>query len=1103
MSSRTVFFVFFLFLLPATVAYSQQSRETFGKNRFQYRQFDWQYISGENFDVYYYDNRKGNASESLTYLEAEFDRITDLIGFPSYFKIKVFVYNSLSDLRQSNVGLNHTAMSAGGETEFVKSHIEVAYTGTSQEFKEELLSKTSELLINEMMYGGNLKDIFQNALLLNLPDWFVQGAIYYVSKGWSAEMDDFVRDLVQSNNPKKFSKLEGREAALAGQSFWNFVAEKYGKSSVHNILNYTRVTRNEEKSLLITLGISYKNLLNEWEQFYKQMAVHANKSYVVPSKENQLTKQPIRHVNYTSVKVSPDGRNVAYAENDRGHFSITVKSLESGKEKTILRGGTRVIGQRVDYSNPLIDWADANTLGVVGIKQGEYWFWLYDLTTQSKLPRQLEKFNNIRSINFSANGRLAIMSADFEGKNDLYLLSTRRDRTRRLTNDTFDDLDPSFIPGTNRIVFASNRASDSLRTTKRVALTDLTDKYNLFVFDLDSANTTLKRLTNTLSKDFAPHALNSNVFYYLSDQRGIVNLFKYDATTGIYSQVSNFSSSILTYDLNPENKTLAFVSNKNLVQHIYVDPNFDPNRQVFTPSTRRKELQQARNIRERKTSNESRTMSVKELLNARIKATQSDTVSVKVDVYDSLSAKTDSLSIQLDSIPAVKKDSVAAQKEDPVNTDNYSFEDEVVKEPKTSESFLSRYVKARDKQKVSGPYPYDPKFSASNLVTSAVIDPLRGFGLLIETQMNDMLENYRIYGGLMASFDFKSGDVYAEFQYLPKYIDFSFRFDRKAVYWETLTSADGNPPDNYNYSLNKLEVGASLPLNDRTRFTLKPFGTLTRSVNLGPSGLTSSSPTQIPLNNYYAGTKAELIYDNAIITGANLIEGTRGKVSFTHHEHIADNMMSFSQVSIDLRHYQKIYKEIVLAVRGFGGSFFGNAPKQYLLGGMDNWAFNDSRVDGASSTGQPNPLGASGENQDLLFVEYATNLRGFDYATLFGNKVLLANVEFRLPLVRALSDSQISSNFFRNLQLTAFYDIGTSWSGQAPFSEGTSVSYEVINKPPYEIEIKNYLNPWLYSYGFGMRSVILGYYMKFDLAWPTVNFKREDPRLSVTLGYDF
>ena len=42
---------------------------------------------------------------------------------------------------------------------------------------------------------------------------------------------------------------------------------------------------------------------------------------------------------------------------------------------------------------------------------------------------------------------------------------------------------------------------------------------------------------------------------------------------------------------------------------------------------------------------------------------------------------------------------------------------------------------------------------------------------------------------------------------------------------------------------------------------------------------------------------------------------------------------------------------------------------------------------------------------------------------------------------------------------------------------------------PFNIKIKNYLNPWLYSYGVGMRTVMLGYYMKFDLAWPVENYE--------------
>src|SRR5690606_29979210 len=121
----------------------------------------------------------------------------------------------------------------------------------------------------------------------------------------------------------------------------------------------------------------------------------------------------------------------------------------------------------------------------------------------------------VRSLNFSDNGRLAVISADFEGRNDLFLLSARRDRVRRLTNDLYDDLDPSFVPGTNSIVFSSNRTSDTLRTRVSPEFNELSNTYNLFVFDLDTTKNILKRITNTLSKDHKPLASDGNNFYYL------------------------------------------------------------------------------------------------------------------------------------------------------------------------------------------------------------------------------------------------------------------------------------------------------------------------------------------------------------------------------------------------------------------------------------------------------------------------------------------------------------------------------------------------------------------------------------------------------------
>ena len=1108
----------FLIFLSFTNVEAQQSREVFGKNRIQYKTFDWNYLGSENFDVHYYGSRRKVAEEALRYLESEFDRITDLLGFYPYQKTKVFLYNSITDLQQSNIGLNATRFSPGGETEFIKPYVEIAHPGNLEEFKEELIFKMSDLMVNEMMFGGSLKDAFQNSVLLNLPEWFIDGTSYYVAKGWNEEMDDYVRQLVTSKRVNKALNFSGKEAALLGQSIWNYIVEKYGKSSINNILNYTRIIRNEEKSVLITLGVPFKQLLVDWKTFYGDIETRIEKSYVAASDSLRFSENHRSTLIYTTVKISPDGKKVAYAENDRGKFKVIVKSLESGKESVILRGGNTVIKQTVDYRVPLLSWADANTLGVIGVKEGQYIFWLYDLNTKTKLPRELDKFSNIRSFNFSNNGRLVVISADFEGQNDLFLLSSRRDRTKRLTDDKFDDLDPAFVPNSNTVVFSSNRTTDSLHTNVK-GLQKLAANYNLFLFNIDTTLNKLIRITNTLSKDFHARAIDEHNFFYLSDQRGIINLFRFNSQSGIYSQLTHFNSSIKEYDINYENKTLALVLSQRLKEDIFIDRDYNFEKQVFTPATRRKEVLQARVFTERKKKDQPKATSIKDLINSRLKE--------KVDT-----AKVEEKPTLIDQPkPAVKKDSTKANNglvntdnysfDDPaansrgdsvlpkvkpidkvLNTDNYVFEEEAVKAKQPSETFLTRYLKARETSRVSGPFHYTPKFSYENLVTSFVVDPLRGWSVRLETQMNDMLENYKIYGGIQTAFDFKSGDVYGEFQYLPHRIDYSVRFDRKVIFWQppSRETADG---ENQKYSFQKIELGASYPISVRTRITLKPFVGYTEFVDRGKNYPTT--PTFNPTETqFYTGGRIEVVYDNSLTTGMNIIEGTRGKVSFITYGANGNASKSFSQISADIRHYQKIYKEIVFAVRGYAGSFFGNSPKNYALGGMDNWIGNTFNYSGKNN---PFVSGVGTYNENLLFTEFATSLRGFDYGTLYGSSVALANAELRVPLVRALSNSPITSNFFRNLQFTAFYDIGSSWTGPIPLSDANNGRIRVVpEKPgnsPFQIEIREYLNPWLYSYGLGFRSMIFGYYLKLDVAWPVENYTVKNPRAYVTFGFDF
>ncbi|MGC4022406.1 MAG: hypothetical protein QM734_10870 [Cyclobacteriaceae bacterium] len=317
-------FLFFFSNLNA-----QRSTETFGRNRIQYKDFEWKYLSSENFDIYFYGERKKLAQEALQYLELEFERITDLLGYYPYQKTKVFLYNSITDLQQSNVGLNHTRFVVSGETEFVKPYVEIAHPGNLDEFKDELVFKMSNLIVNEMMFGGSLREMFTSSVLLNLPEWFIDGTSYYVAHGWNSEMDDYVRQLVVSKKVNKALRLTDKEAALVGQSIWNYIVEKYGKSSINNILNYTRIIRNEERSILITLGIPFRQLMNDWKEFYKTQEKRISQSYVPVSDSLQLTKQKRHQVTFTTVKISPDGKSIAYAINDRGVFTVKVKSLEN------------------------------------------------------------------------------------------------------------------------------------------------------------------------------------------------------------------------------------------------------------------------------------------------------------------------------------------------------------------------------------------------------------------------------------------------------------------------------------------------------------------------------------------------------------------------------------------------------------------------------------------------------------------------------------------------------------------------------------------------------------------------------------------------------
>ena len=1073
-------FIVLILVTVSSAAFGQQTREVFGKNRLQYLNFEWKYYSSVNFDVYYYGDGGKSALQATEYLEEEFERITDIVGYSPYFKAKIFIYNSIEEMEQSNVGVNQTSHRVGGQTNFVKSYVEVANPGSLIGLKQELVAGVAELVLNDMLFGGSLTDMWQNTYLMSLPPWFVQGAIAYLSRGWDVDMDDRIRDLMSSGAVDKLNKLNPEDAQFAGQSMWNFVVQKYGKSNVNQILNLVRVTRSEEKSIAFTLGVPFKQLMLEWQEYYTSMANQVSQSFVAPTNKNALVKlNSNKHL--SALSLDPSATKLAYAVNYEGKHEVYIRDLESGRVEKIMSEGYRVNDQRIDKTMPLLDWMDEKTLGVVEYKKGIYVLLLYDIETKSKLISPLRNLEKINGISFSGNGRLAALSANRAGKTDIYLLSVRRNKIRRLTNDYFDDLYPSFIPNTNTILFSSNRTSDTLKVDK-VGMKKLTTNFNNFTFNLDTTKRVLSRLTNTISKDYAPSARNSKELFYLSDQKGITNLFRYSLEDSLYVQITNFSKNIRLYSGDYDKGKFAYVVIHDQKEHLFVEDNFDFTKSLFTPLTPRQQIQQAKYLSAKR-------------LEAASKRNKAPLIISDVSSEINLSIEEDADTVKVEEEPQKQTEGEKEEETGLIDTDNYVFDKEVVQKKKETGSFLSNYKRIAYSTKVKGPFPYQPSVSADNIITSWVIDPLRGFGILLEAQMNDMLGNHKFLSGAMVTTDFKSGDVYAEYQFLKNLVDYSARFERSSWYIDEQVESGLSVVQKYAKST--IQVSASLPFTPKVRLSIKPFFTYTRFQDLDPY-LVSGGGTAASIGNSYLGANVEFVYDNSLVLGQNMLEGTRFKVNFKHYESINDRKRTFDNFSLDLRHYQKIYKSLVFASRLYYGKFFGRYQHNYLLGGMDNWLFKNPHAQN-----DPWLPAINVENNDLYFLEHVTSLRGYDFNTFYGSDVLLANFELRIPLARILYSGPISSSFVKNFQLVGFTDVGSAWTGISPFKENNSISVEVIDEGVFEAEIQTFKSPWLVGYGVGMRSMIFGYFMKFDLAFPYQDNQTGDAKFYVTLGHDF
>jgi Tol biopolymer transport system component len=1039
------------------------SQEVFGKNRVQYKTFNWKIFRTTNFEIYHYQGGADLAKLTAQYAESEFDKITDVLGWTPYNRVKIFLYNSPAELEQSNMGLTTMDNRDDQKLDLAQSRVEIAYTGDQIGFRKKLVNDVSLLFVYDMLYGGNMKEALQSSLLLTLPEWFMSGTAAYISEGWSPELSDYMRDFFKNRNVRKPTLLSGNDARLVGHSIWNYIAERYGKDKISDILNLTRIIRTEQTSITSTLGVpSYNRFLRDWRAYYLDQNKNAEQHYTVaqPTWKIKLSE-------YTGgdagavVKISQDKKFTAVSEVKNSRYRVYVVDSETGSKKVIRQGKADQIGSKVVSQPPLLGWSKNNNLFIMAPESGRKNLYVYENVGTKKVKVKQKKnirgLDQIVDMDVSHDGTMLAVSGDRAGRNDIYLISVARASALPLTSDLFDDFSPRFIQGSSRkLVFASNRPTDSLGTTKGDYKT-INSPISIFEHDGTPKSGEVKVLLKGEGKaKVSPIYSDAKEVFYLSDGKGVGNVFKLTKESGATSQLTNYIHNIRSADVNVKSGgALAYTYLHDGHYTAALKNGFDLNAAIDTP------------------------------------VLGSNGVAVKSVATGEAAAAPDTNTQKPVAAPAL------VLKEGEVDTDNYQFDEDVLKGFESRQrrgaltgnaGVLSRTRPTRENIAIKGPFPYKGLFITNDASSDWRVDPIRGFGYAQSLSMNDLLENHVIKAGFFVSSNFRNSDLFAEYNNNTYRIDFGVRIDRRALY-----ANSENYPQKYRF--NQVTFSASYPFSNTSRVTLSPMFSSTRMIDM----FTLQTPD---LTSNYGGLRTEYVFDNTKVNGMNMMEGTRFKLRLDLQAGLSSSEESFNRVSLDFRHYQKIHRDLILAIRASGSHSAGKAPKQNIMGGMENWIGNKK-----DSRGQNDPLafGAGIDNRDIFFTDFATNLRGFNLNRLSGTSYILLNAELRIPLIKYLYRGSITSSFLRNFQVVGFGDIGTAWTGKGPFSENSSLNTTIIGADgdPFRATVTTYKNPYLMGYGLGARTTLFGFYVKFDYAWGVDNGYTNKAIPYVTLGYDF
>lgn len=1069
-------------------------RQEYGKNRVQYDEFDWVFYRMDAFDVYFYRGNEELAQNVVRLTHENLPQIENYLDAPLNERVQILVFNNLSDLKQSNVNSNDEEdFNTGGVTRVSGRRLFVYFDGSYRNLERTLRMGLAEVVISNLLYGSFTQSL-ANSALLNLPAWYLEGLISYVGSEWSADLDVQVRDGFYSGKYDHINTLTQLDARYAGHSFWRFVAKTYGDKIIRNIVYMALVNRDIESGFIYILNKELEQMTQDWQAFYAEQ-------YGLADLKKRELPEPFlkssRRYQITDLSLSPDGTKMVYVDRRFSRYRIYLYDLREDKKKRIYTGGYR-IAQNTDYSYPIIAWhPNGDLLTFFTEKQGATFMNVYQVEDEELQSKPFYRFDKMVSVSYSPDGKDLLVAANKDGRSDIFVYTVLNTKIKRITDDPYDDLNPSFVNGDRRIVWSSNRPHDTLYATNEAFVQ--TGKYDLFLTDnreLLQDTLVAWRLTQSPDADeLMPREVGQGRIAFLSDRSGTrsEHLIKVDSAIAYVDTITHYDYFFKEYLPNEERFSLVdrvrspqeekayslFLQDGR--SRIYRSEWSDPLKVELDPI----EVQASSPNPVQGPSSESESEQAEpEPENAVIPlyypGQDRSRMAVNINNYDF--GKEVGKPKQKD--PADGLQALVPQMLPEVNA---SREDSIDISPVRNYflSFFKDDFTVRFDNMFTNPQ-YQP---FTGFVSSDLLN--QGFNSNFKVGAMDLMHDYRLVAAVRTTFQPLPGtSLTPNAEFFVGLSDKGKRWDKDYVY-SRRSQVQFLALNNYRrYINNEFNYKVRYPFNPVSAIEMSAGYRIDEDIRLA----TDFNQLGDPINyTDYGILRAAYIYDNSRKIGLNLRAGLRYKVFTEYYRNLTKSNTGLHTLGVDARHYLVLHRNMIWANRLAAGTSFGPEKLIHIMGGVDN-EFSP-RLDRSTPIATEN---------NYVFQTLVTNMRGFFQNARNGNQFAVLNSELRWPFVSYFANRPLRNDFLNNLMVVGFADVGTAWNGPSPWDPENAINTRTVPLGSGgQIVLDSQKDPIIFGSGFGLRTRLFGYFVRVDYAWGIEDGIVLDPLLYFSLSTDF